>query len=73
MVVAGLGRDGAAGGPDVRLMIPPALMEQGAYGMNQTVINAQSCAPGQCHPNDAGCAKLAEVVYDGCTGCWSQD
>ena len=51
-------------------MIPPALMEQGAYGMNQTVINAQSCAPGQCHPNDAGCAKLAEVVYDGCTGCW---
>ena len=38
-MVAGLGRDGAAGGPDVRLMIPPALMEQGAYGMNQTLIN----------------------------------
>ena len=38
-VVAGLGRDGAAGGPDRRRMIPPALMEQGAYGMNQTVIN----------------------------------
>eukprot|EP01079_Euglenida_sp_SAG-EU17-18_P011525 gene11525-313_t len=98
--------------PAVYIMIPPALMEQGAYGMNQTIINtvfprlvpliaasnsrdhdkiglidvykgmggvpapgwktalppkcvlnstwppcawycdAQSCSPGQCHPND---------------------
>ena len=99
-----------AAGPEVHIMIPPPLMEQGAYGMNQTIINtvfprlvpliakahssqvksvidiytgmggvpapawktemppkcvlnstwppcawycdAQSCAPGQCHPND---------------------
>ena len=30
----------------------------------------QSCAPGQCHPNDVGCAHLAQVVYSGCDGCW---
>eukprot|EP00966_Prymnesium_polylepis_P085278 1974230-Prymnesium_polylepis.1 len=99
-------------------MIPPPLMQQGAYGMNQTIINTvfprlvpmiaaanadvvrgvvdvykgfggvpapawrtelppkcvlnstwppcrwycdeQSCAPGQCHPNDVGCAHLAQ-------------
>ena len=31
--------------------------------------DAQSCAPGQCHPNDVGCAHLAEVVYGGCRLC----
>jgi hypothetical protein len=25
--------------PEVYMMIPPALMQQGAYGMNQTIIN----------------------------------
>jgi hypothetical protein len=29
----------------------------------------QSCKPGQCHPNDVGCAHLAEVVYAGCKRC----
>eukprot|EP00756_Hemistasia_phaeocysticola_P005871 Hpha_TRINITY_DN1353_c0_g1::TRINITY_DN1353_c0_g1_i1::g.93359::m.93359 len=109
--------------PEVHIMIPPPLMQNGAYSMNQTIINtilpqlipliaagnadivrsvidvyigmggipapawqkemppkctldsawppckwycdAQSCAPGQCHPNDVGCARLAQVVYDG--------
>ena len=101
-------------------MIPPPLMQDGAYEMNQTVINselprllslinrarrrppglidvftafggvadwrdefpasctlnsswpycpwycdAQSCAPGQCHPNDVGCAHLAQIVAKG--------
>ena len=127
-VIAGLGRAGPDGAPpDVYVMVPPALMQQGAYGMNQTVINtvfpnlvpaifvasvanaslglknlidvykgmggvpapawqtelppkctlnstwapcawycdAQSCAPGQCHPNDVGCKQLAKVVYEG--------
>ena len=107
-------------------MIPPALMQNGAYNMNQTIINTvlphlipliaqanahivtsvidvyrgmggvpapqwitelppkctlnstwppckwycdeQSCNPGQCHPNDRGCAHLAQVVYDGWLG-----
>ena len=26
--------------PDIYIAIPPALMEQGAYGMNQTIINS---------------------------------
>jgi len=123
-IVKGLGENGTA--PAVYMMVPPALMQQGAYGMNQTIINtifpklvpliaaanadvvtgvvdvysgmggvpapawqtelppkcvlnstwppcrwycdAQSCAPGQCHPNDVGCAHLAEVVYDGIWG-----
>jgi len=109
--------------PEVHIMIPPPLMQDGAYNMNQTIINTiypqlipligaansdivsgvvdvytgmggvpapawetempdkctldsawapckwycdeQSCNPGQCHPNDVGCAKLAQVVYDG--------
>jgi len=109
--------------PEVYIMVPPPLMQDGAYNMNQTIINtifpqlipmigaansdvvtgvvdvytgmggvpapdwetqmppkcvqnsswppckwycdAQSCHPGQCHPNDVGCAKLAQVVYDG--------
>ena len=114
--------------PEVHIMIPPPLMEDGAYNMNQTIINTifpalipliakanadivksvidvytgmggvpapdwkkemppkctlttgdawppckwycdqQSCSPGQCHPNDVGCAKLAQVVYDGWLG-----
>jgi len=112
--------------PEIRVMTPPPLMENGAYSMNQTIINtvfprlipliatanadlvhgvidvyagmggvpapawtkempakctlnstwapcpwfcdAQSCAPGQCHPNDSGCAHLSEVVYDGWLG-----
>ena len=112
----------AATAPEVHIMIPPALMQNGAYNMNQTIINtifpqlipliadanagivksvidvytgmggipaprwetelpdkctlnstwapckyycdAQSCNPGQCHPNDVGCAFLAHVVYD---------
>jgi hypothetical protein len=116
--------DGTA--PEVHIMIPPPLMENGAYNMNQTLINtifpklipliakansdivksvidvytgmggvpapawktvmppkcvlnspyppcrwycdAQSCNPGQCHPNDVGCTKLAQVVYDGWLG-----
>lgn len=125
--IKGLGRN--ASGPEVHIMIPPALMQQGAYGMNQTIINTvfprlipiigeahkdqvksvidvytgmggvpapgwktalppkcvlnspwppcrwycdqQSCRPGQCHPNDVGCAHLAEVVYNGCKNCWN--
>jgi len=123
----------AATPPETHIMIPPPLMQNGAYGMNQTIINTilpqlvpligaanaagggggvngsaivtsvidvytgmggvpapawieemppkcvlnstwppcawycdkQSCRPGQCHPNDVGCAKLAQVVYDG--------
>ena len=112
--------------PEVHIMIPPPLMQNNAYNMNQTIINtifpqlipliaaanadivtsvidvyrgmggvpapkwktvmpkkctlnstyppcrwycdAQSCSPGQCHPNDVGCAKLAQVVYDGWLG-----
>lgn len=112
--------------PEVHIMIPPPLMQDGAYNMNQTIINTifprliplvaqanadivksvidvytgmggvpapewkkklppkctlnstwppcrwfcdeQSCSPGQCHPNDAGCAQLAQVVYDGWLG-----
>ena len=130
-VIATVGPD-ASTPPETHIMIPPPLMQNGAYGMNQTIINtilpqlvpligaanaaggsggvngsaivtsvidvytgmggvaapqwvkemppkcvlnstwppcawycdAQSCAPGQCHPNDIGCAKLAHVVYD---------
>ena len=106
-------------------MIPPPLMEDGAYNMNQTIINTifpalipliakantdivksvidvytgmggvpapdwkkemppkctlttgdawppckwycdqQSCSPGQCHPNDVGCAKLVAALDNG--------
>eukprot|EP00041_Stephanoeca_diplocostata_P024206 m.606945 g.606945 ORF g.606945 m.606945 type:complete len:340 (-) comp22474_c2_seq2:273-1292(-) len=118
-IIKGLGNETGIA-PEIHIMIPPALMEQGAYGMNQTIINtvlprlipligaankipvidvykgmggvpapawttelppkcvlnstwppcrwycdAQSCNPGQCHPNDVGCTHLAEVVYDG--------
>ena len=123
-IIKGLGRNSSM--PDIYIMIPPALMQQGAYGMNQTIINTvfpqlipliaaankdtvkglidvykgmggvpapawetklppkcvlnstwqpchwycdeQSCAPGQCHPNDVGCAHLAAVVEDGWLG-----
>ena len=37
-VVKGLGRTAAR--PAVHIMVPPSLMQQGAYGMNQTVIIA---------------------------------
>lgn len=124
-VIAAQGPD-ASTPPTTTIMIPPPLMENGAYNMNQTIINtiypqlipliatankvgllsvytgmggvpapmwktemppmcnltnfktwppcrwycdAQSCAPGQCHPNDVGCAHLAEVVYGGCRLC----
>ena len=122
-VIASRGPD-ANTPPEVHVMIPPALMRNGAYSMNQTLINtvfprlipligeankgvvksvidvytgmggvpapawrkelppngctldsawppcawycdAQSCNPGQCHPNDAGCTHLAHVVADG--------
>jgi len=36
--IKGLGTT-AGVAPDIHIMIPPALMEQGAYGMNQTIIN----------------------------------
>ena len=36
-VLRGLGR--SAAGPQVYVAVPPPLMEQGAYGMNQSVIN----------------------------------
>ena len=120
-VVQGLGTPArGAAGPEVHMMIPPPLMQQGAYGMNQTIINtvfpklvpliakahspqvksvidvytgmggvpapawttklppkcvlnstwppcawycdAQSCAPGQCHPNDVGSLSLARSL-----------
>lgn len=124
-VIRGVGPDEKTP-PEVHIMIPPPLMQDGAYNMNQTIINtilpqlipliaeankdivksvidvyrgmggvpapawksemppscvlnsswppckwfcdAQSCNPGQCHPNDAGCAHLAQVVYDGWLG-----
>lgn len=37
-IVMGLGHNATQ--PDVFLMIPPPLMQQGAYGMNQTIINS---------------------------------
>lgn len=117
-VIKGLGTTPA--GPKIYLMIPPPLMQQGAYAMNQTIINTvfprlipliyqanngslqglidiysgfggvsnwqsvfpescvlnspwgpcvwycdgQSCAPGQCHPNNVGCTHLAELVKE---------
>ena len=124
-IIAKQGMD-ASTPPKMTIMIPPPLMENGAYNMNQTIINTifpqlvpliatankvglldvytgmggvpapkwesemppkcnltnsktwppcrwycdkQSCAPGQCHPNDVGCAHLAEVVYAGCKDC----
>ena len=123
-IAAGRGPPGKP--PEIHVMIPPPLMENGAYNMNQTIINTifpklipliaranpglvksvidvytgmggvpaprwkaamptkcvlnstwppckwycdeQSCAPGQCHPNDVGCAHLAQVVYEGWFG-----
>lgn len=119
-VVKTLGRD-ADYAPEIHIMVPPPLMLNGAYNMNETIINTvlprlmpliseanagvvtslidvfsgfggvadwesefptpggceldsswapcawycdeQSCD--QCHPNDVGCAYLAQVVYDG--------
>lgn len=38
-VVRTLGTGGAGSPPDVYLMVPPPLMKNGVYGMQQTVIN----------------------------------
>ena len=121
-VIKGVGPEPGVA-PEVHIMVPPPLFQDGAYNMNQTIINTvfprlvpliaqanadvvssvidvytgmggvpapkwrsvmppkctlnsswppckwfcdeQSCSPGQCHPNDDGCARLAQVVYDG--------
>ena len=54
----------------LKAALPPKCKLNSTWPPCAWYCDTQSCAPGQCHPNDVGCAHLAEVVYQGCDGCW---
>lgn len=43
--------------------MPPMCTLDSTWAPCKWYCDAQSCD--QCHPNDVGCSKLAQVVYDG--------
>jgi hypothetical protein len=54
--------------PKWQTEMPPKCVLNSTWPPCAWYCDKQSCSPGQCHPNDAGCQKLAEVVYDGWQG-----
>ncbi len=61
---------GGVPAPEWEKKLPPKCVLNSPWPPCAWYCDKQSCAPGQCHPNDVGCAHLAQVVYSGCDGCW---
>ena len=56
---------GGVPAPGWKTALPPKCVLNSSWPPCKWYCDTQSCSPGQCHPNDVGCAHLAAVVYNG--------